>query len=318
MSLVLKFLLAVVVVNIGVRVLKAVLPDMGKRPFTWMRTRLGWGLGTAELARRLDVAEEELRGLQPYYRAHRIPKRSGGTRRLLVPDDATKELQRRILRRLLARLRAHPSACGFETGKSILDNARPHVGRAVVVKMDVEDFFPTTTDARIDAYFRRVGWNGEAAALLTRLTTSAGGLPQGAPTSPRLANLVNFQLDARLARRAKRFKGAYTRYADDITFSFPRDYPRKVRGTIQITRQTLRALGYRMHARKKLSIRRRHQRQLVTGLVVNEKVQLPRETRRWLRAVRHHVATGRPTTLTETQLQGWLAFAAMVENGVDP
>lgn len=282
------------------------------RPAEAKRVREGRGLGVEELARRLGMGPRELRLFAPSYREARIPKRSGGTRRLLVPDDRTKALQRRILRRVLDRLRAHPAANGFERERSIVHNALPHVGRAVVVKLDVVDFFPATAARRLDGYFRRIGWDADAAALLVRLTTHENGLPQGAPTSPRLSNLVNFRIDAQLAALAARRKGAYTRYADDLTFSFPKDYPRRVRGVVQKARRVLAANGYLMHVRRKLSIRRAHQRQAVTGLVVNAKVALPRERRRWLRAVRHRMATGRAATITPAQLEGWDAFERMV------
>lgn len=281
-------------------------PEEAKRAFE------GRGLGIDELARRLDMGPRELQSFRPAYREARIPKRSGGTRRLLIPDDRTKTLQRRLLRRLLVRLRAHPAATGFEEGKSIVSNAFPHVGQAVVVKLDVVDFFPCTAAHRLDGYFRRIGWDAEAAALLVRLTTHENGLPQGAPTSPRLSNLVNFHMDSQLAALAARRRGAYTRYADDLTFSFPKDYPRRVRGVVQKARKILAANGYLMHGRRKLSIRRAHQRQGVTGLVVNAKVALPRERRRWLRAVRHRLATGRAATITPAQLAGWDAFERMV------
>ncbi len=282
------------------------------RPVTAVRAWLGFGLGVGELARRLDLPVADLTTFEVRYRGAAIPKRGGGVRRLQIPDDRTKALQRRILRRVLARLRAHPAACGFEKGRSIVHNAAPHVGHAVVVRMDVEDFFTATRADRVEAYFRRVGWNRAAAALLTRLTTFDGGLPQGAPTSPRLSNLVNYHLDHVLAEKARWWSGAYTRYADDLTFSLRRERKRRARGVVQFTRRLLKAHGYRMHERRKLSIRRRHQRQTVTGLVVNEKVQLPRTTRRWLRAVRHRAATGGEPTLDAAQLQGWSALEAMI------
>ncbi len=282
------------------------------RPEEAQRAFDGKGLGIEELARRLGMGPRELRSFTPSYREARIPKRSGGTRRLLVPDDRTKAIQRRILRRLLDRLRAHPAANGFERGRSIVHNALPHVGRAVVLKLDVVDFFPATAAHRLDGYFRRIGWDADAAELLVRLTTHENGLPQGAPTSPRLSNLVNYHIDGQLAALAARRRGSYTRYADDITFSFEKDRPRRVRGIAQKARKILAANGYLMHVRRKLSVRRAHERQAVTGLVVNAKVALPRERRRWLRAVRHRMATGKAATITPAELQGWDAFERMV------
>lgn len=284
-----------------------------RRAWQWLRSVLGWGSNVAELARRLDYPLPELLVFEPRYQQVSIRKRSGGSRLLQVPDRETKKLQRRILDRLLSRLRVHAAARGFERGKSIVDHAAAHVGQAVVVRMDIVDFFPTTQARRIEWYFRRIGWDRAAAGLLVKLTCWADGLPQGAPTSPRLSNLVNYYLDVQLSNKMRRRKCTYTRYADDITVSCPKDYPKRVRGIIQLVRRKLKSKGYQLHERKKLHIRRRHQQQLVTGLVVNERVQLPRRVRRWLRAVRHHQQTGRAVSLAEQQLRGWLAFAAMVE-----
>ena len=288
----------------------------------------GRGHGVEELARRLDMPAGELHGFQPAYREFTIPKRSGGTRRILAPDAALKALQRRILRRLLGRLKAHPAAHGFERGRSIVTNARPHVGQAVVVRLDLKDFFPATRAKRVYGYFRKVGWNRPAARLLTRLCTHDGGLPQGAPTSPRLSNLVNYRLDARLTGLAVRQQlrnprtneslddrpigATYTRYADDLTFSFPSDDPDVIHYVVRMTREIVAAHGYELHVTRKLRVLRQNARQQVTGLVVNDGVNLPRTTRRWLRAVEHRVARDGRSTLTPEQLAGWRALRKMV------
>lgn len=272
----------------------------------------GSGHDVAELARRLDIDETELRAVRPAYRTFTIPKRSGGTRRIDAPDRELSNLQRRVLRRLLARLRAHPNATGFERGCSIVTNAVLHAGKAVVVRMDVKEFFPTTRARRVEQYFRRIGWNREAGALLMRICTHHGTLPQGAPTSPRLSNLVNYRLDARLAAMAHRFGAGYTRYADDMTFSLERDDRAGVHNVIRATKAIVANFGYKLHQHRKLRVRRRHQQQHITGLVVNERVNLPRATRRRLRAIGHHLSTGRPATLTEQQFAGWRALQQMI------
>lgn len=269
--------------------------------------------GPDELARRLGTTVDALRAVQPVYTAFSIPKRSGGQRRILAPDPALRSLQRQVLRRVLGRLRAHPAAMGFERGRSIVTHARAHSGRAVVVHMDIQDFFPSTRAVTVREYFRQLGWDDAAVDLLAKLTVWEGSLPQGAPTSPRLANLVNRRLDARLAGKAARLGATYTRYADDITFSFPTADPKAVIDAIRLTRDTVAREGYALHLRRKLHVRKQHQRQLVTGLVVNRGVGLPRERRRWLRAVEHHLSTGKPATLTQAQLAGWYALAHMIE-----
>ncbi|MEX0776757.1 MAG: reverse transcriptase family protein [Phycisphaeraceae bacterium] len=291
-----------------------------------------------ELARRLGVAPDALLAFKPAYRQFTIAKRTGGRRTITAPDEATKDMQRRILHRLLAKLHVHPAAMGFEKGKSIATHALLHSNQAVVVRMDIRDFFPSTTSVRIAAYFRRIGWNQQAADTLVRLCTHEGGLPQGAPTSPRLANLVNYRLDTRLhaaaaqselvsinPRTLQRVSSAhalpaitYSRYADDLTFSFACDDRDAVQSIIRLTKLVVRDEGYRLHTAKKLRIMRRHDRQIVTGLVVNQRVALPRHCRRWLRAVDHHQRTGQPATLTPQQLAGWRALQAMIQQQTAP
>jgi len=312
---------------------------------------IGWllwgrGHGVGELARRLDIERRDIRRFQPQYREFTISKRSGGRRKIFAPNDELKKLQRRILRRLLARLRAHPAAHGFERRRSIVTNASAHQDQDVVMRFDLVDFFPSTSEHRVKRYFRRIGWNRPAAKILTRLCTYNGGLPQGAPTSPRLSNTINYLLDSRLAGMINAIGGAYTRYADDITISFSqeaeedwgirsgpappftlRKHPEKIRYIRAFVRRAVREAGYQVHRGKKMNVRRRHHRQEVTGLVVNDHVNLPRKTRRWLRAVEHrarllsqdreqsrYVMRKRPT-LTPLQLAGWRAYRAMVLNG---
>jgi hypothetical protein len=290
----------------------------------------------AELARRLGMSEEELRTIEPAYQEFTIAKRSGSKRRILSPAGPLKAVQRRILRRLLGRLRSHPAAQGFEKGRSIVTHALPHVGQAVVLCMDLRDFFETTSARRVRDFFGRLGWNREAVAILERLCTYRGGLPQGAPTSPRLSNLLNVRMDTRLAamaahcekgvqgfrnprtgdaviRSVPRAKIQYTRYADDLTLSFTSPDRQSIHAVLWLTRQIVRQEGYELHIRKKLRIRRRHHQQLVTGLVVNQAVNLPRTTRRWLRAIEHHLLTGKPTTLNAGQVAGWRAFVACIK-----
>lgn len=274
-------------------------------------------LDLAELAQRLQWPLDRLLDHEPSYRTAEIPKPRGGVRRLEIPDDATKTLQRRILDYLLHALNAHPLACGFEPETSIVHAALPHQGKAIVVKMDVRRFFESTSAERIEQYFAAIGWQPEAARLLVRLTTYNGHLPQGAPTSPRLSNLVNCRMDEALLRIARRHKGSYSRYADDITMSFPFHRGRTVRGLSQAVRRILKMNGYTMHGGSKLKFCRQHQQQRVLGLVVNKQVALPRKTRRWLRAVKHHQQTGRPATISPEQLAGWESLQKMVEKQRD-
>lgn len=294
------------------------------------------GRGVDQLARRLGVSVAELQTVTPEYHQFTINKRSGGLRTITAPSPIFKAFQRRLLQRLFKRLPIHPAAMGFCKGRSIADHALLHAMRPVVVKMDIRDFFPSTSAERVNVYFRRFGWNEEATQWLTNWTTYEGGLPQGAPTSPLLSNAVNYHLDSRLSGMVRMLgsyiqnpktlefveggfdaSGFYSRYADDLTISFEKNIERVANQAIYLTKEIVEDEGYKLHTKKKLRIMRNHDRQMVTGLVINEGVRLPRETRRWLRAVRHRESMGRQSTLTAQQLAGWTALENMVDKVVE-
>ncbi len=270
------------------------------------------GRDPACIARLLQMPYLDLTDVPTAYRTFTIPKRDGRQRRIDAPNEELKKVQRKILRRVLSGLRSHPSVHGFERGRSIVTNAAVHTGQAVVLRMDIRDFFHNTRADRVCDYFRRVGWNKASARLLTRLTTLEDRLPQGAATSGRLANLVNYQMDVRLTGLAESFGAKYTRYADDLTFSLAQDVHRHPNLLISAAKAILADYGYTLHHNRKLHIRRRHQCQEVTGLCVNQGVRLPRRTRRRLRAIRHRQATTGQCTLTPDQLAGWDALEKMI------
>jgi len=276
-------------------------------------------LSLQDLSERLGVSIADLTQCPLDYRPIRIPKRNGKTRLLHEPNATLKTIQRTLLRRLLKKLRVHPAVTGFQPGHSIVHNALPHVGKEAVVRMDIRGFFPATTSQRIRTYFRAIGWDRHAAKILTQLCTHKEALPQGAPTSPRLSNLINVLLDARLAGLAKRFGGDYTRYADDLTFSFQTATNPTGPSTQQIasmaigyTSKILADFGYRLNKRK-TRIATKHNRQIVTGLTVNTRANLPRKTRRWLRAVEHRLTTTGQASLSPEQLAGWKSLQAMIQ-----
>jgi RNA-directed DNA polymerase len=295
----------------------------------------------AELAAWLGLAEAELRewlgNSPPWTRGYdytrfTIPKRRAGTRTIDAPGEKLKDLQRRVLHRLLSPLPMHPAATGFVAGRSIVDNARPHAGRGVVINLDLADFFPTITADRIAASFRGLGWNADAATILSRICTGEGRLPQGAPTSPAISNLICRRLDARLAALAQRNGGRYTRYADDITLSLPglgrnkrlRPKPKNKpplarppkapsRGLLTTARRIIEEEGFKIQMKKKVRVQRPHQRQTATGLVVNQVVNLPRVTRRRIRAMQHRERLGRLDEAGKRRLRGLEALKMMVE-----
>ena len=222
-------------------------------------------------------------------------KRSGGLRLIESPKPTLKQAQVRILREILDRIPAHPAAHGFVAGRSILTNAVPHAGQGVVVKFDLTNFYSTVGYSRVVAIFRTLGYSREAAIWLGLLTTSAvpgnmpfnheklysllpylrRHLPQGAPTSPALANLSAYHLDARLTGMAKSFGARFTRYADDLTISGPAELARGLRTLIPLVQQIISRERFQSN-RKKRQVLRAHQRQSIAGVVVNAKPNVSR------------------------------------------
>lgn len=227
------------------------------------------------------------------YEVYELPKRSGGKRRITAPRKLLRELQRDVLRRFELETACQPeeNAHGFVPGRSTLTNAGPHVGREVVVNIDIRGFFPSTPQRLIQRAVRRVAGDQlspPVVYLLADLCTHEGALPTGAPTSPWIANLVLAGADKALRKASAAAGVQYTRYADDLTFSGDS----RAVGIIRFARKVLGGLGYELDP-KKINIFRRGRRQVVTGLVVNERVNLPRQVRRKIRAAVHAVAQGR-------------------------
>jgi hypothetical protein len=240
------------------------------RPFSPHRPHVLLEEDVLRLAAILNVAPTELStvrlGRRYHYRPFSVPKRDGRERTILAPSPALKALQRRLLRRYLARLPLHPAATAFRTGGSVVANARRHAGQALVATVDVADFFPSTSANRVRRFFLRQGWRGEALSTLMRLCLYRGGLPQGAPTSPCLSNLVNADLDEALEALARRSGGTYTRYGDDLTFSWPTEHmPAHVEGAV---RKHLLQAGYRVQPRKGWQVRRVATEPEVNGVVL--------------------------------------------------
>ena len=220
-------------------------------------------------------------------------------------------LQRRLLDRLLYELQPTVWAHGFTKGKSIVSNAAQHRGRQWVVSLDIKDFFPSVRGRQVLEVLRELLPEEQECQLVADLVTRRDRLPQGAPTSPHLANLAVRSMDHRLNEMARSFDWHYTRYADDMSFSGD-EGPRTI---LSEARKIVLAAGFHLSERK-TTMRGQHQRQSVTGLVVNEKLALPREKRRRLRAMLHRLERQDEldSAIVESlaTISGHLAFLAMV------
>jgi len=239
--------------------------------------------------------------------------RSGGARLLEAPKPALRVLQRRVLDGLLSPIPPHPAVHGFVAGRSAITGAAEHIGSDIVISLDLEHFFSSITAGRVWGVLRSAGYPEPVAHLLVGLTThaspvsalssmpvgpdagrdfrlrrrlSAPHLPQGAPTSPALANLVVFGLDRRLESYARAMGARYTRYADDLTFSGGADLARRSSGLVSAVERMVRQEGFSLHPGKTRE-RHRSRRQVVTGIVVNERTNVSRSEFDRLKAVLH-------------------------------
>jgi len=249
------------------------------------------------------------------YRKHLLPKKSGGSRVISAPHPHLKRIQRAILDHLIQPLGAHDCAFGFVPGRSIGGNALVHVGQPIVTNADVRNCFPSVKWPLVLGVFRRdLGHqlSPGAISLLVDICTADGGLPIGAPTSPALLNRVLVKTDEVLLSAAQRLECRYTRYADDLTFSGDHGAVR----LLGLAERVLSQIGLALDP-KKTNIYRPGRRQIVTGLVVNERVSVPRRLRRRIRAAVHAVEHGRNPMWhgkeeTVRSLQGRVAFVQSI------
>ena len=248
---------------------------------------IGRTLRTFDLLKGLDVPEEAYlpclytvsNQIETHYHPVVIPKKSGGRRKLLVPDALLRTIQRNLLHHVLEEFQISEFACAYKKGTSIVDNACPHVGAKLVLKLDIQDFFDQITWILVyQNAFPGTHLPPAIRKMLTEFCCVRDRLPQGAPTSPTVSNLVMRPFDVHMGEWCREREIRYTRYCDDLTFSgafAPEEVIRKVRGFLQV-------YGFELN-RKKTRVLGRGNAQSVTGIVVNEKAQVSRAYRRKLR-----------------------------------
>lgn len=268
----------------------------------------------------------------PHYVTFAIPKRTGGERLIMAPKRKLKAIQRKLNDLVVSRLPLSEHAHAFRLAHSVKTGAEPHVGHKLVLRLDLKDFFPTVTFPRVRGMFIACGYSYPVATTLALLTTEAERQPvdldgkmvhipvgrrhcvQGAPTSPGICNAISRKLDNRLAGLARKFGCAYTRYADDLTFSGDIDR-KQVVGLLHHAREIIKAEGFEVNE-KKTRIQGSGGRQTVTGVVVNQTLGLSRKDRRNLRAAIHQIETGRNTDPAHrASVEGKLAYLQMLNRG---
>lgn len=344
-------------------------PQITQRPRPWPPAPVhDWPVAAIEsvatLAERLELSAgqlawlADLRGLERTvgreqlrnYRYRWVPRRSGLPRLIEAPKARLKEIQRWVLHEILDHVPPPDASHGFTRGRSVLTHAAVHTGRAIVLRIDLRDFFASVPAGRVYGIFRTVGYDRTVAHTLTGLCSNSipalvwnaidrpqrpnliqphfwlgrqlatPHLPQGAPTSPALANLAAFGLDRRLTGLGTAFELSYSRYADDLVFSGPRLMPSANRTLLELAGRIVAEEGFRVN-QDKSSLRTAAQRQLVTGVVVNAHPNIPRSEYDRLKAILHRIAVDGPGTYDpgrSVDLQAHLRGQVAWVNSVNP
>ncbi len=290
--------------------------------------------------RERDRTAEALR----HYSYRWIAKKHGPPRLLESPKRKLREIQRLILAEILNRIPIHNAAHGFCRGRSVKSFVKPHCGQAVLLRMDLRNFFTTISAGRVHGIYRTIGYPMAVARLLTGLCTNSvpdtifrvsevetnperqrlfrsPHLPQGSPTSPGLANLCAFRLDCRLAGLADSWDVNYTRYADDLAFSGSESFKRRLHAFRIAVLAILLDEGFAIRHRKTL-VASASERQVLAGVVVNQRPNVSRDEYDQLRAILHNCRRFGPQSQNRdghadyrSHLQGRIGFVAMIHEG---
>jgi hypothetical protein len=258
----------------------------------------------------------------------------GKSRLLEMPKQRLKAIQRRLLNDILTRIPPHPAAHGFRPGRSVATFAAPHSNRRIVLRLDLRLFFPSIQRSRVHAVFATAGYPRSVARLLTGLCTNtvpsevweersnddpkdwesynllrAPHLPQGAPTSPALANLCAYRFDCRLAGLARKVGADYTRYADDLAFSGDQDFERRARRFYFLVCRIALEEGFEINTRKTRFLRR-GVRQRIAGVVVNSHPNIQRRNYDCLKAILFNCLRNGPESQNRKGLPDFRAHLA--------
>lgn len=217
--------------------------------------------------------------LERHYEQYTLVKNNGGTRKITKPDALLKRVQKNILVNILSQRSVSTYATAYQKGVGLIANAQPHIEKQQLLKLDIEDFFDSISFSQVYMYaFPSSFFPKSVAGLLTHLCCYNHCLPQGAPTSPMISNLVLRSFDDSIGQWCKERGISYTRFCDDMTFSGSFDAI-AVRNKVQAF---LAELGFSLN-KKKTRMISKHEQQTVTGIVVNKKPQAARTYRKQLR-----------------------------------
>lgn len=243
---------------------------------------------TTHLSQLVGYKAEYLRSVaqfdKAYYWEYKVKKKNGQFRPIREPLPNLKDIQMWILEHILYRVKISGYAKAYVPGKKIKENVKFHRNRPMVLTLDMTDFFGSIKKEHVANIFRELGYTQPLSDLLSLLCCLEGKLPQGAPTSPCLSNIYMRDVDEKISQYCKENHILYTRYADDMAFSG--DFDSNV--LIQFVKEIIIPKGLTLND-EKTKLMLRNQRQMVTGIVVNEKLQIPKSKRRSIRCQMHYI-----------------------------
>ncbi|MBD2292485.1 RNA-directed DNA polymerase [Anabaena sphaerica FACHB-251] len=295
-----------------------------------------------EIAQAMGISVKGLRFLSfsrknDHYIRFQIPKKPSGYRQISAPKKLLKKAQNWILDNILEKLELHDAAHGFRLKHSIVTNAQIHVGKEVIINIDLKDFFPSISYKRVKGLFKSFGYSETASTIFALICTEAkikeveiNGeinsllswtdryLPQGAPSSPAITNILCRRLDRKLTFMAKQYGFDYTRYADDLTFSASGESLVNVNNILKLTNLIVKKEDFEINENKTRVVRN-YRRQEVTGVIVNEKLNIPRDKLKTFRAVLYKIEKDGLQNYTWGQskdiiaaIEGFANFVSMV------
>jgi RNA-directed DNA polymerase len=222
-----------------------------------------------------------------FYRTFQIPKKRGGERQIDAPYPSLKMVQNWIYNEILKKFRSHFAVNSFVAQKSIINNAKIHVNQPNILKIDIQDFFPSINFSTVFYLFYNFGYTRKVSFYLAKLCTLNDSIPQGAPTSPCISNLIFRDIDWQLYKLAKKSNLKYSRYADDICFSGIISKELKI-NIIRSIKKILIKRGFKVN-NTKTAFLHKNQRQIVTGIIVNEKLSVKKEYERKIRQELYYI-----------------------------
>ena len=252
--------------------------------------------------------------LSSFYKHYEIPKKSGGKRNIEEPFPSLKDIQTWILKNILesaSEKNVSNVAKAFMPGVKLRDNARFHRGQKIVVALDLHDFFGSIKFCEVYGIFKKLGYNISVSVLLTNLCLYNGSLPQGAPTSPMLSNLVFYELDEKIYLYCRKRNIRYTRYADDLTFSGENV---DVRRLIKYIRMLISTKKFILNDTK-TNVMTRGCAQRVTGIIVNDKLQAPKVYRDQVRQeIYYCIKYGFADHMKHIKLPEWCSTVSLYQH----